>query len=51
MSIILKTEVEILKKYEEINEQMRRLSPGQYFEIASNDGQRYILEWVLGQHE
>ncbi len=51
MSIILKTEEEILKKYEEINQQMSRLSPGQYFEIASNDGQRFILEWVLGQHE
>ena len=51
MSIVLKTEVEILKKYEELNIKMTNLSPEQYFEIASNDGQRFILEWVLGQHE
>lgn len=47
----MKTQEEIEKKYEELNQQMAKLDPGQYFEIASTDGQRYILEWVLGNHE
>lgn len=47
----MKTRSEIEKKYEELNEQMSKLSPGQYFEIASTDGQRFILEWILGQHD
>jgi len=47
----MKTRAEIEKKFEELNEQMSRLSPGQLFEVASTDGQRFILEWVLGQHE
>ena len=47
----MKTRPEIEKKFEEINDTMARLSPGQYFEVASTDGQRYILEWILGQHE
>ena len=46
-----KTRPEIEKRYEELNEQMSNLSPGQYYEIASTDGQRYILEWVMGQHD
>jgi hypothetical protein len=47
----MKTRVEIEKKFEELNKQMAKLSPGQLFEVASTDGQRFILEWVLGQHE
>ena len=47
----MKTRAEIEKKFEEVNDMMARLSPGQYFEVASADGQRYILEWILGQHE
>ena len=47
----MKTRSEIEKKYESLNEQMAKLSPGQHFEIASTDGQRFILEWILGQHE
>lgn len=47
----MKTRAEIEKKFEEVNDTMARLSPGQYFEVASTDGQRYILEWILGQHE
>jgi hypothetical protein len=47
----MKSRAEIEKKFEELNKQMSRLSPGQYFEVASTDGQRYILEWILGQHD
>jgi len=47
----MKSRAEIEKKFEELNEQMAKLSPGQLFEVASTDGQRFILEWVLGQHE
>jgi len=47
----MKTRAEIEKKFEELNKQMAKLSPGQLFEVASTDGQRFILEWVLGQHE
>ena len=50
MSKALKTAIEIKKKYDELNLQLSQLSPSQYFEIASNDGQRFILEWVMGQH-
>lgn len=47
----MKSRAEIEKKFEELNKQMAKLSPGQVFEIASTDGQRFILEWILGQHE
>ena len=47
----MKTRADIEKKFEEVNDTMSRLSPGQYFEVASTDGQRYILEWILGQHD
>lgn len=47
----MKTRAEIEKKYESLNDQLAKISPGQIFEIASSDGQRFILEWVLGQHE
>jgi hypothetical protein len=47
----MKSRAEIEKKFEEINKQMAELSIEQVFEIASTDGQRFIIEWVLGQHE
>jgi len=46
----MKSQKEIEKKYEELNERMRNLKASQSFDVASTDGQRYILEWVLGQH-
>jgi hypothetical protein len=46
----MRSQEEIEKKYEELNKQMSSLDPGQFFEIASTDGQRYIIEWILGQH-
>jgi len=47
----MKTQAEIEKKYEELNKRMSKLSPMDSFSIASTDGQRFILEWVLGKHE
>jgi len=46
----LRTEAEILKKYEELNERMAKITPGDSFSIASTDGQRFILEWVLNRN-
>lgn len=47
----MKTQKEIEEKYDELNQRMAKMSPGDMFGIASSDGQRYILEWVLGQHD
>jgi len=47
----MKTQKEIEEKYEELNERMRKQSPWNFFGIASTDGQRYILEWVLSDEE
>lgn len=46
----MRTQKEIEKKYDELNERMAKIMPGDMFNVASTDGQRYILEWVLGQH-
>ena len=46
-----KTQFEIQQKYEELNQRMSENTPGDMFGNASVDGQRYILEWVLGQHD
>ncbi len=43
----MRTEAEIKKKYEELNERMLKMTPMDMFGIASTDGQRFILEWVL----
>lgn len=47
----MKTEKEIKEKYDELNKRMEAVAPWDSFKIASTDGQRYILEWVLGQHD
>lgn len=44
----MKTEKEIQEKLEELDERMGKLSPGDMFGVASTDGQRYILQWILG---
>lgn len=47
----IRSRKEIEEKYEELNERMREISgKGDFFNVASTDGQRYILEWVLMQH-
>ncbi len=46
----MRTAKEIKAKYDELNERMNKMEPGDMFGTASTDGQRYILEWVLGQH-
>ena len=47
----IRSRKEIEEKYEELNERMREISAkGDIFNVASTDGQRYILEWVLMQH-
>ena len=47
----MKTQKEIEEKYEELNKRMSKMEPGDMFGVASTDGQRYILEWVLGNHD
>lgn len=46
----MKTEEEVQAKYEELNKRMSKMEIGDMFGTASTDGQRYILEWVLGHH-
>lgn len=47
----MKTKFEIEEKHKELSQRMSQTSPGDMFQTASVDGQRYILEWVLGQHD
>ncbi len=47
----LKSKFEIEQKHEELSQRMSEKSPRDMFGNASVDGQRYILEWVLGQHD
>ncbi len=47
----IKDEFDIKQKYEELNQRMGQNSPFDMFSNASVDGQRFILEWVLGQHD
>lgn len=47
----MKTQKEIEEKYEELNQRMAKMSPGDFFNVASTDGQRFILEWVLGRDD
>jgi len=47
----IKSLFEIEQKYEEINQRMSEMNGMDMFGTASTDGQRYILEWVLGQHD
>lgn len=47
----MKTEDEIKEKYDELNKRMGAVAPWDSFNIATTDGQRYILEWVMGQHD
>ena len=47
----IRSRKEIEEKYEELNQRMQENSgSGDFFNIASTDGQRFILEWVLKQH-
>jgi len=47
----IRSRKEIEERYEELNERMREISgKGDIFNVASTDGQRYILEWVMKQH-
>lgn len=47
----IRSRKEIEEKYEELNERMvKNYGSGDFFNVASTDGQRYILEWVLMQH-
>lgn len=43
----MKTEKEVRAKKEELNKRMAGLSPSDMFYVASTDGQRFILDWVL----
>ena len=43
----LRSKFEIEQKYEELNQRMKNAD---MFSSTSIDGQRFILEWVLGQH-
>ena len=43
----MKTEKEIRVKKEELDKRMAKLVPGDMFGLASTDGQRFILDWVL----
>jgi len=43
----LRSKFEIEQKYEELNQ---RMTNADMFSSTSIDGQRFILEWVLGQH-
>ncbi len=47
----MKTKEEIEAKYEELNKRMESVVPWDSFNVASIDGQRYIIEWILGQHD
>lgn len=44
---MLRTEEEIKKKLEELDKRMGSMVVSDYFGIASTDGQRFILQWVL----
>ena len=43
----MKTEKEIRVKKAELDKRMAELSVGDMFGVASTDGQRFILDWVL----
>ena len=43
----MKTEKEIQEKLVELNKRMAKLLPSDMFGVASTDGQRFIIQWVL----
>ena len=43
----MKTEKEIRAKKVELDKRMAKLTVGDMFGVASTDGQRFILDWVL----
>lgn len=43
----MRTEDEIEEKYEELNQRMSNMSSDELFNVASTDGQRFILEWIM----
>lgn len=45
--VSMKTEKEIRAKKAELDKRMAELSVGDMFGVASTDGQRFILDWVL----
>ena len=47
----MKTQKQIEEKMLELNKRMSELGVMDVFGVASTDGQRYILEWVLDQHD
>ena len=48
----MKTRFEIEQKYEELNQRMSQKS-NSFMDptIMSIDGQRWVIEWILGQHD
>ena len=47
----MKTLKEIEKKYQELNDRMAKIPMWDFWNRASTDGQRYILEWVMDEHD
>ncbi len=53
MSKSMKSQEQVEKKYEELNESMAKNIEGKHDPTTSIslDAQRYALEWVLGHHD
>jgi hypothetical protein len=47
----MKTREEILQKIKELDSRMDNLTPDYKYAIATTQGQKYILEWVLTSSE
>lgn len=47
----MRTKDEILEKIKELEQRLENIDPDYKYAVATTEGQKYVLDWVLGSSQ